>query len=186
MQRQSFSSEFPNGLPVNGTIAINGEFAEDVSGSIVIGIQDLLSPAKTVLLEIKIDFAQKKVFRSYFQNGTWGAQEDYGPFPFAAGEPFDLSIHVTQNSFVINVDYKPVWSFYLHAPLTEAKYVVAEGALDIDGIVLIGKFKWFFRLYSRMITFVAFQNLTSVKIVKQKPWRKSTTEKYTTISLASQ
>lgn len=142
LQRQTFVTDFPNGLPVNRTIAINGEFAEDISESIVIGIQDqdLLTPPKTVFLQIKIDFAQKKVIRNYFQNGVWGTEEDFGPFPFAAGEPFDLSIHVTQFSFVINVDYKPFWTFYLHAPLTEAKYVVAEGALDIDGIVLIGKF----------------------------------------------
>lgn len=126
---------------VNQTVAITGEFFEQATDSVLIRVQEEenYDTPGTVLLELKIDFAQKKVFRNHFQNGAWGTHEDSGPFPFAAGELFDLSITPTETAFVVRVDYEPVWTFDFRTPLTAAKYIVAKGALNIEGITLIGK-----------------------------------------------
>lgn len=132
-------ADLPDGLKENQTIRITGEFFDQTSDSVVIRIQDeeTFDAPKTILLELKIDFTQKKVFRSSFENGVIGAPEDSGPFPFTAGEPFDLLILPTEGAYFIKVADTEFWTYEYRVPLTEAKYITAKGALTIEGISLV-------------------------------------------------
>lgn len=132
-------ADLPDGLKENQTISITGEFFAETTDSVAIRIQDqeTFDAPKTILIELKIDFAQKKVIRTTFENGVIEAPEDSGPFPFTAGEHFDLSIFLTEAAYHIKVDGAQLWTYEHRVPLTEAKYITVKGATTIEGISLV-------------------------------------------------
>lgn len=122
-------------------IEVHGQIHPSVVDNVYFGFQDTptFEVTSTVPVEVTLDFQKRRIYRNAYQESEWGTHEEYGPFPFVAGEKFNVTFDIRSTECQVAVNGTNIFKFVHRMPLSFAKYFYMEGEVTVDSVKIGSK-----------------------------------------------
>ncbi len=82
-------------------------------------------------------FYQQAVVRNT-ERGGWGREERHGPFPFRHSQPFEVSVHVESDRYVVSLNGHHAFDYNHRVPVNEVNRLSVNGEIECHAIRVHG------------------------------------------------
>jgi len=118
-------------IRINGTISPNAnQFAINLQ------LGPRVNPRDDIALHFSpIFYPPQRVVRNSLKSLQWGAEESHGPFPFVAGQQFEIIILVEHNFYKIAINGYHYCEFNHRLPFNHVSHITADGDFIINSLL---------------------------------------------------
>jgi len=124
-----YNDAIPGGLTPGKQITIGGHVAFNADRLEF----NLLTHSNNIALHINPRFQDNVIVRNSMI-GSWGSEERHGPLILQRGAPYELTIRVEQDKFMVNINGHPAFHFAHRAPLHEIARLEIKGEQNVNRI----------------------------------------------------
>jgi hypothetical protein len=129
-----YNDAIPGGLSQGKTITIGGVVSPHADRL----EYNLLTNQGNVALHINPRFHDNVNVRNSLVNGGWGSEERHGPLILQRGAPFELTILVQQDKYIVHINGHPAFHYQHRLPFQEVSRLELKGQQQIHRITYSG------------------------------------------------